>query len=224
MQAVKSTPIAAAADETGVQIIEAAGWQVAGAATPADMNRAHLYLADESHYGKLLIDGRDGHLALAAFGLPSPETVGSGVRDAGWSAYRLRADRIFIASPPGEEAVALARLATVVSDNSLITFTDVTHGRAQLRLTGPAASELLGRLCALDFRPEHFPDNTARQTSVAGTRQLIIRHDMASTWPSYLIIGARSLGAYLWQTILHAGRDFQLQVIGPEDLPTGGGR
>ena len=87
----------------------------------------------------------------------------------------------------------------------MVTVTDVTHGRAQLRLSGARAAELLSRLCALDFHPDHFPDGAARQTSVAKTTQLVIRDDVDGGL-SYSLIGARSLGGYLWRTILEAAR------------------
>ena len=97
--------------------------------------------------------------------------------------------------------------------------TDVTHGRAQFRLTGPGTVDLLSRLCALDFDDSRFPDGTARQTSVAKTTQLVIRDDLhEGTGPSYRLIGARSLAAYLWQTILEAGRDLGVRPLGWEQV------
>ena len=51
------------------------------------------------------------------------------------------------------------------------------------------------------------------QTSVAKTHQLIIRADVADL-PAYRLIGGRDLGAYVWDTLMEAGRDLQLSPIG----------
>ena len=98
----------------------------------------------------------------------------------------------------------LAALSSA-GNGDMMTVTDVTHGRAQLRLSGPRAAELLSHMCALDCHPDHFPDGTARQTSVAKTTQLAIRDDVDGVL-SYALVGARSLGAYLWATIQEAAR------------------
>jgi sarcosine oxidase gamma subunit len=81
------------------------------------------------------------------------------------------------------------------------------------------SAELLGRLCALDFHPGQFPDSSARQTSVAKTTQLIIRDDLDDGRVlSYSVVGARSLGAYLWEAILDSGRDLDIRPLGAHDL------
>ena len=59
----------------------------------------------------------------------------------------------------------------------------------------------------------NFPNGTAKQSSVAKTRQLIIRQDIGDL-PAYVLIGARPLAAYLWETILQAGEDLGIQAIG----------
>lgn len=202
MAAIKHTPIAEAVAATGEPAVESAGWLVAG---PVSIALGELVLADESHYGKLLIHGRAGGQALAALGLPDPAQMGQGARDGERQVYRLRPDHLFVITPPGQEAAALAALVAAGGDG-MITVTDVTHGRAQLRLSGGRAADLLSRLCALDFHPDHFPDGTARQTSVAKTTQLVIRDDLSDGTPSYRLVGARSLGAYLWMTLLDAAR------------------
>jgi heterotetrameric sarcosine oxidase gamma subunit len=93
----------------------------------------------------------------------------------------------------------------------------MTHGRAELRLIGPASAELLSRLCGLDFHPSAFPNLTARQSSLAKTTQLIIREDIGAL-PAYSLVGARSLGAYLWLAIMQAGRDLDIGPLGQAAL------
>ena len=94
-----------------------------------------------------------------------------------------------------------------------LTITDVTHGRFELRLLGPAAGNLLSRVCGLDFHETRFAQGHVAQTSVAKTHQLIIRADVANL-PAYRLIGGRALGAYVWDTLMEAGRDLQLSPIG----------
>ena len=75
----------------------------------------------------------------------------------------------------------------------------------------------------MDLHPKAFPNNSAKQSSVAKTSQLIIRSDRvsasgATTVTAYTLIGARSLAAYLWETVLEAGRDLGIAPIGQAAL------
>lgn len=201
MAAIRRTPIAEALGPGGTPAVDD-GWLVAA---PVSLDGGGLVLEDESHYGKLLIHGRAGGSALTALGLTAPAEVGDRVGDGQPRAYRLRPDQLFISTAPGQEEATLAALMAAAGDE-LITVTDVTHGRAQLRLSGTRATEVLSRLCALDLDDTRFPNATARQTSVAKTTQLVIRDDLSDGRPSYQLIGARSLGVYLWTTLLEAAR------------------
>jgi heterotetrameric sarcosine oxidase gamma subunit len=97
--------------------------------------------------------------------------------------------------------------------DDLITVTDITPGCAELWLIGPHSPLLLSRLCGLDFHERRFPNHTAQRSSVAKTTQTIIRRDRGDL-PAYALIGRRSLAAYLWQTIMEAGKDLKIQPIG----------
>lgn len=162
-------------------------------------------LIDESEQGKILVHGRAGGQAVAALGLEAPVEIGRGRTAEGIAVYRLRADQLFISVPPGREAVTYAALVAAETDER-VTVTDVTHGRAQLRLVGPASADLLSRVCGLDLSPDRVPDHSAHQTSVAKTTQLLIRSDWQSGL-SYALVGARSLGEYLWRSLLAANND-----------------
>ena len=54
--------------------------------------------------------------------------------------------------------------------------------------------DLLDMRDGLDFAEASFPNNRARQSSLAKTRQLILRRDFGAL-PAYTVIGARSLAA-----------------------------
>ena len=80
-------------------------------------------------------------------------------------------------------------------------------------MIGPASQELLSKVCGLDFHPSVFPNETAKQSSLAKTTQLIIRRDIGKL-PAFSIIGAQSLGPYVWDTPMEAGREFGIVPIG----------
>ena len=200
------------------------GWQVAERFPEEGPDAAvrGVAIADESANGKLQVQGGDAEgLVGAAFSAPplavgksaSIETLGPG------RVCRLRRDLFFIGTAPGEVAGALHRLHSEqgASENAETAVTDLTHGRSALRLVGPAAPELLSKVCGLDFDPRRFPDGAARQSSVAKTRQLIVRGDVGGL-PSYSLIGGRSLGAYLWDTLMQAGAEFAVAPLGLRDL------
>lgn len=212
MSAIKRTPIEAAARAAGATLAVEAGWL--RATGYPHTGRGDLQLVDETGRGLILIQGRAGGGVLAGLDLAEPSATGAGQRAGDLAVYRLRPDQLLLLTPPGDEAMALAALSAAAgAGDEPITVTDLTHGRAVLRLSGAAAAELLSRLCALDFHPAQFPDGAARQTSLAKTAQLIIRDDEGQT-PAYTLIGARSLGAYLWGALLEAGRDLGLRPAG----------
>jgi heterotetrameric sarcosine oxidase gamma subunit len=159
------------------------------------------------------------HVLRAAWGTPEL-AIGAGAEAGPGQVYRLRSDYFFVHTAPGAQTET-ARLLTVAGreTTSPLTVTDVTHGRAEFRLAGPAAGAVLSQLCALDLSPAAFPHLTARFTSLAKTRQLLIRRDEDGL-PSFAIIGPRSLAAYLLETLLVAGRDQGLALIEPGSVPT----
>jgi heterotetrameric sarcosine oxidase gamma subunit len=206
---LKSSPIA----HRGAQWATSAGWQVAQAYTSVEEEVARARrgagLADQSARGKILVEGRE------AAGLLGVELgIGGGAASGGNQVYRLRQDLFFVSTPPGGEGEVLEGLRAQVAGRHL-TCTDLTHGRAELRLVGPAGSAVLSQLCGLDLT--HFPDGEARQGSAARTAQLILRRDLGGL-PAYALIGARSLGAYLWAALLEAGQGLGLAPIGQAAL------
>jgi len=201
---IKTTPIFETAKKLNAEFFEQDGWQITrkfgDGAVETAVATIHVALSDQSHNGKIRIEGNTAGAMLNAYEL----AIGAGKAvDDGWI-YRLRKDLFFVsAAGNGEEtAVSLTKQASDSPD--LITVTDITHGNAELWLVGPKSAELLSRLCGLDFHNSQFRNGTAKQTSVAKTKQLIIRHDLGEL-PAYALIGARSLAAYLWQTIMQAG-------------------
>lgn len=223
----KLTPIHDAARKLGANFVEFAGWQVPQVFSMAEeevtVARQSVALADASASGKVVVEGQPAEAVLqAAWAIPSL-AIGQGVIVDSKHVFRLRDDQFFIHLEPGTEGAAAKSLTGAVEKSGeLVTVTDITHGRADLLLVGPRSTQLLSRLCSLDFHPDHFPDLTAKQSSAAKTRQLILRRDIkpldAPPIPAYSLIGARSLAVYLWATILEAGRDLDIAPIGQAAL------
>ena len=84
-------------------------------------------------------------------------------------------------------------------------------------MIGPDSQVLLSKVCGLDFHSSAFPNETAKQSSLAKTTQLIIRYDIGEL-PAFSIIGVQSLGPYVWDTLMEAGREFGIVPIGTAAL------
>ncbi len=84
----------------------------------------------------------------------------------------MRRDQFHLSTLPGRESEAEAKLIQVIDERKLfVTVTDLTHGLADICIIGPSAPNVLSKLCGLDFHPMAFPDLTAKQSSLAKTRQ-----------------------------------------------------
>ncbi len=209
--------------ELQAQFGEVSGWRVAltfaGEQVELAAARQAVAIADLSASGKISVEGGraarvfDEAMAVDAGGLG----IGEGLEAGPCQTYRLRQDQFFLRCDPGDEAELIEKLSASVPDptgsGDLVTVTEVTHGWSELALIGPNSTELLSRLCGLDLGETSFPDLSARTSSVAKTRQLILRRDRGGI-RAYSLIGDRSLAAYLWQTLLQAGKDLGIQPTG----------
>lgn len=195
----KQTPIAHLRPASAV---EEDGWQRA-----PSRSLPGAILSDRSARAKILLQGDNPPALLRRlWDLPDLAPTAGTTIPQGY-AYCLRPDRYFLSLPPGAENATISTLTAALRDeDGLLTITDLTHGRAELWLQGPAAAHLLSHLCGLDFHATAFPDLAAQESSVARTHQLILRHDHDEE-PAYALVGPRSLGAYLWQTLAGIATD-----------------
>lgn len=218
---MKRTPIYELGQAAGAVFVADSGWSVIDRFPQrggAGLAREGVGLADRSARGKILLQGDGAGELLARWQGVRELAVHEGAACGEGHCFRLRHDIYFLSMPPGlETATVTAGEGAVTAADGLVTITDVTHGRAELWLVGPAARQLLSRLCGLDFHPDAFPNLTAKQSSVAKTQQLVIRRDVGRN-PAYALIGARSLGAYLWQTVGAAGHDLPFALLGKAGL------
>ena len=217
---IKLTPLHAIAQRLEAKFTEQSGWRIPEVYTTLEAEiataRERLVLADETPNGKLLIEGEGAESVLMdAFDLGSLK-----INEGRDGIYRLRNDLFFISTPPGREVRTQKKLTTgSTASEQFVTVTDITHGRAEIRVIGPNSQALLSKLCGLDFHSSAFPNETAKQSSLAKTTQLIIRRDIGEL-PTFSIIGTQSLGPYVWDTMMEAGKEFGLVPIGRAALAT----
>ncbi|MGB0387588.1 MAG: sarcosine oxidase subunit gamma family protein [Ardenticatenaceae bacterium] len=198
---------------------EVSEWKVAQSVSQesAELSAARdgVALSDLSDRAKVMVEGA---LASELLGLAlgvAEVAINSGVAVGDDTyVYRLRRDRFYVSAPTGQEAAMRSILNAALAEvDGLVTVTDMTNGRAELLLAGPNSATCLSRVCGLDFYETKFPNHTAKQSSVAKTRQLIMRRDIGDL-PAYYISGGRSFAVYLWKIILEAGQDLAIRPIG----------
>ncbi len=211
---IKLTPLHAIAQRLEATFIEQRGWHIPEVYTTLEAEVAaaneRIALVDETPNGKLLVEGDQAESVLMdAFDLGSLQ-----INEGRDGIYRLRNDLFFISTPPGREVSAQKKLTTAsAASEQFVTVTDITHGRVEIRVIGPDSQALLSKLCGLDFHSSAFPNETAKQSSLAKTTQLIIRRDIGGL-PTFSIIGTQSLGPYVWDTMMEAGQEFGVVPIG----------
>ncbi|MDP6346217.1 MAG: sarcosine oxidase subunit gamma family protein [Alphaproteobacteria bacterium] len=88
--------------------------------------------------------------------------------------------------------------------------TDLSHGRAAIRLSGPALRDLLAKGCSLDFHPRAFRAGDCPQSAVAHIQCLIHCLDDGPTVDLY---PARSYAVSLWQWLTDAAGEFGYEVL-----------
>ena len=193
--AVASTQLAPVQHQTGWSVLE----------LPAQTGALRMY--DHSAHAKLIVEGAGAPQLLATVWSGTPTAINAGWTDGQVGVYCLRPDRYLVHGAAGTDAALEARVRGALPAGALLTVTNITHGRAEIQLAGEHCVALLSRLCALNFAAHEFPNMYAKQTSVAKISQVVVRCD-EGTQPAYTLIGARSLGQYLWAALLAAGIDF----------------
>lgn len=216
------TPIYERARALGAEFGTYKGWYVPLHYTSVDNERDAMQqgigIADETPNGKIFVEGAQAESVISnLYHIPSMDT-GQSVSAGNVHISRLRDDHYFLSSLPDESRDIVENLEKVIRESDrFVTVTDITHGRSEFRVIGTASSEYLSKLCALDFHPSAFPPGHTAISSVAKTTQLIRRHDLHDLL-SFTIIGPWSLGGYLWDTMLEAGQEWNIQPVGRKAL------
>jgi len=100
----------------------------------------------------------------------------------------------------------------------LVTIVSLTHSTALIRLVGHDSAKILRKLCGINFDDRVTPNHFALRTSMARIVFSLIREDVAAmgkrSIPSYLILCDRSAGQYLFNILLDAGQEFEIDIQG----------
>src|SRR5688572_22098023 len=127
---------------------------------------------------------------------------------------RLRRDEFILLTRTPRES--FARIENMLGEQR-VTLTDITHGRCGLLLVGNHATNVLPKVCGLDFADDQFPNLHAASTSLAKVRTLIIRADIEHT-PAYGLTVDRSLARYVWSVVFDAAREFGVIALSQNSL------
>lgn len=87
--------------------------------------------------------------------------------------------------------------------------TDVSSGTTVLRLSGPAARDVLYKGCALDLDPPAFAKGSCAPTRIAAFAVTLVQVDET---PAYEIIIARSLARTFGEWLVDACREFTAEA------------
>jgi sarcosine oxidase, subunit gamma len=196
-------------------VVRADGWEVSGQRATGE-----LTITDCSPLTKIQVRAPVGGQAEAALGV----RFGRAARDA--------AGRLVVGSGPGEWLLLAAPGTAADFDpdalaapGECVSWVDQTHGRALMRLSGPAGPRVLAKLCGIDLGEDITPDGAAFRTSLAALATDVIRDDvpgLPGPTRSYLLHCERSSGQYLFDAMLRAGAEFGLEIDGfrmPDALP-----
>lgn len=223
-QPTRRSPLQSVHEALDATFEERAGWQVPAVYTSVEEEvaavRARVGVADLSMAGVLRVKGRHAHEALEAAFDTAPESVGDAVT------VDAVADRDTVARPTDDEFLIVTEPCThreleavqskIVNRKSkidFVTIVDQTAGLAGLLVAGPMSRAVLGKLCALSLHPEAFPNGHVAQSSVAKVHAVIVRNDVAQV-PAFELYVERPYALYVWESVLDAGREFDVAPIG----------
>ena len=193
-----------------------AGWEVSGC-----RSEAALTITDCTPLAKVHLRAPWNGAMAKALGVPFGRADRDGASpDGRWLVVGSGPGEWHVLAPPGAAAAVTDWLATVAADaagDEFVSMTDLTHGRALARVTGPEAAGLLARLCGADLQDDMAPDGAALRSGVAGVATDIIRDDTVidgAGVPSYLLHCERSSGQYLFSALVSAGGPLGIGVDG----------
>jgi heterotetrameric sarcosine oxidase gamma subunit len=180
------------------------GWEISARRSGAD-----LRIMDCTPLAKILVRASTSGEVARTLGVP----FGRAARDEhGTLVVGSGPGEWLLLAPPGVSASVAGRVEEV-PDEGLVSVFDATHGRALMRITGAQAPDLLAKVCGVDFSEEVTPDGAAFRSSVAKLVTDIVRDDRGAE-RSYLLHCERSSGQYLFDALIDAGDEFDIEVEG----------
>jgi sarcosine oxidase subunit gamma len=109
-------------------------------------------------------------------------------------------------------ANATASAIVAASHQPAVSITDVSHGRAALRLRGPHVRDALAKGCPLDLDPRALPPGRCGQTAI-GRISVILDHVERDVFDVYC---SRSYAGSFWHWLTEACVEYGYAVAPPE--------
>jgi sarcosine oxidase subunit gamma len=161
-------------------------------------------LREAPRAGKIVLRGDPGDDAFmravrAALDIDLPLAANTSSETAPLSALWLGPDEwLLLCAEDSASAVIESLRAALSGQHAAIV--DIGDSRCVLRLTGPAARDLLARGCALDLHPREFALGAVAQTRLALAEVILHR----SAEDGFDIYVARSFADYSWRWLADA--------------------
>ena len=184
-----------------------------------------LGLADLSPWPRCGFKGSGSSSWLAGQGLDLPAESNRARRQAGGELVaRLAPEELLILCDPRQEPSGLAAsLPAAWAAESLPP--EAPRGYPVPRqdshfwfcLTGEWTPALFAKICAIDLRPDKFPNLTIAQTSVARLSAIVIRDDRGDTLGFHLLADSAS-AEFLVDAVFDAMSEFDGRAMGLEAL------
>ncbi len=188
-------------------MVEHHGWQIASSfgnpSNEARRARESVGLADVSWMSKLNLQG-SGLKSAPDF---RPEAC----------SWLLARRQFLLTCEPSATAGVLNRLQQLQNADaaSPIYVTDVTSAYTQLMLVGPRSREVLSKLTSLNLSEGARANLTCAQAGVAHVHAIVLRDDLSGI-PAFRLLVGREYGESVWESILHAGQEFDITRFGLE--------
>jgi sarcosine oxidase, subunit gamma len=210
-----SGPLARGAVEPGVAATRS-GWVVDARRSVAD-----LVLSDESPLTKVLVKGPVTGALDSALGTSFGRATRTVIGDEAALVVGSGPGEWLVVGPTGTAAATVAEIEQTVSGRGeFVSVIDLTHGRALMRLTGHRAASVLGKICAVDLEDAVVPNGAAFRSTVASVVTDVVRDDVSGT-SSFLLHCERSTGQFLFDAVLDAGGEHDIETTTPVGLAAG---
>jgi len=233
MEPVKYTPMHHWHLENGAVMMNAGLWKrpehYGDPAKEVLTTRNGLGLIDVSTLGKLQLRGQDVPALLdrlytnkwanlsvgrARYGVICNE---EGIVSNDGVAARLAEDTWYVTGTTGGAVALYEEIEWYLQSgwNYQVHLVNMTDSYAAMNLTGPRARAALQPLTDIDLSNEAFPYMGARQGKIAGVPAIVLRIGFTGEL-GYEIHVPAGYGLYLWETLVDAGRKFNITPFGVE--------
>ena len=228
-----STPVALSAmhdqhQSLGATMTEDGGWRrpavYSTVEEEVDRLRTAAGITDISPDGKLSLLG-DGVDALVGEAFVDAAGIEIGrctfLQESGHTdsptvlVARLAVDEMIAFTEPAERDAVHESLAGHGGPTAQVV--DMTSSFSGVAIVGPAANLVLSAVSDLDASPRSFPNMGCAQGEVAEIHGIFVRVDVGDV-PSFRLYFGREYGAYLWEALLDAGREYDAAPVGIEAL------